>query len=130
MSSIVAIVPRLLPVVDGVGDYALRLARGLQNDFGLETQFSVGDPRWSGPDRVEEFAVTRLRERTVGHLPNALPAESRATLLLHYGGYAYAARLTSVSISLSRRAVPLMNWFDWLKERVHIHSVTRNKGHD
>jgi hypothetical protein len=35
MSSIVAIVPRLLPVVDGVGDYALRLARGLQNDFGM-----------------------------------------------------------------------------------------------
>jgi hypothetical protein len=34
---IVSIVPRLPPLADGVGDYALSTARALKQQFGIET---------------------------------------------------------------------------------------------
>jgi hypothetical protein len=36
------IVPRLHPRIDGVGDYALSLARQLRHDYGIDTHFIIG----------------------------------------------------------------------------------------
>ena len=39
-------VPRLPPAIDGVGDYALNLARQLRKDFNIQTHFIVGNSTW------------------------------------------------------------------------------------
>lgn len=91
-NELIAIVPRLPPVVDGLGDYALSLARRLRCDYGIETRFIVGDPSRGECERVEGFKVSRLRERTADELMMALSRGEGAGVLLHYGGYAYAKR--------------------------------------
>ncbi|MFL6210391.1 MAG: glycosyltransferase [Pyrinomonadaceae bacterium] len=92
MKQIVSIIPRLPPIVDGIGDYALSLARALREQGGVETNFVVGDPTWEGPESVAGFAVQRLAVRDAGALLELLPSGQSATLLLHYEGYGYANR--------------------------------------
>ncbi len=94
LDRIIAIVPRLPPAVDGLGDYGLNLARQLRQDFGLETEFVVGTPSWSGEASVEGFGVKQVPVRSRAALLELLPTEphSRATVLLHYVGYGYARR--------------------------------------
>jgi hypothetical protein len=36
------IIPRLPPAIDGVGDYALSLARQLRHDYDIDTHFIIG----------------------------------------------------------------------------------------
>ncbi len=43
---VIQIVPRLPPAVDGVGDYAYRLAKQLRAAHGIHTRFVVCDPTW------------------------------------------------------------------------------------
>lgn len=88
---LIAIVPRVAPLMDGVGDYALALARELRAEFAIETSFVVTDPVWTG-DQVEGFAVHRLPDHTPDELLKALPQGIPGTVLLHYEGYAYAKR--------------------------------------
>src|SRR5688572_26176134 len=85
-----SIIPRLAPLVDGIGDYALSLARLLRQDIGIETHFIVTDPAWTGTGKIEGFEVTHLSRPSTAELINALPAD--ATVLLHYEGYGYANR--------------------------------------
>lgn len=87
-----SIVPRLPPVIDGVGDYALSLARELRERFGINTRFIVGDPSWLEEGSVENFPVSKLINRTESRLQAILTQQQSATVLLHYGGYAYARR--------------------------------------
>jgi len=47
------------PQVDGIGDYALQLARQLRKRHGLATYFIVGNPSWSG-DSVDGFNSSAL----------------------------------------------------------------------
>lgn len=54
----ISVVPRLYPAIDGVGDYALTLARQLRSDFGVETRFIIGDPTWVGKNQLEGFNIT------------------------------------------------------------------------
>jgi hypothetical protein len=91
---ITAIVPRLPPAVDGVGDYGLNLALQLRQDFGLVTDFIVGDSDWAGVTSVEGFAVTQVQVQSAAILLDLLPSKSHssATVLLHYVGYGYAKR--------------------------------------
>jgi hypothetical protein len=91
---ITSIVPRLPSAVDGVGDYALNLAKQLRQDFGLVTEFVIGDPNWSGEAVVEGFAVKRVADCSSAALLDLLPNEqhSRTTVFLHYVGYGYAKR--------------------------------------
>jgi hypothetical protein len=89
MTCIVSIIPRLPPLVDGIGDYALSLARLIREDLGIATHFIVTDPAWTG--QIDDFAVTRLSARTSGELFSVLPTDD-ATVLLHYEGYGYAMR--------------------------------------
>jgi hypothetical protein len=94
LARITAIVPRLPPAVDGLGDYGFNLALALRQDFGLVTDFIVGDPNWVGGTSVEGFAVKQVEGQSATALLNLLPAEaqSSSTVLLHYVGYGYAKR--------------------------------------
>jgi hypothetical protein len=93
-SHITAIVPRLPPAVNGLGDYGLNLARQLRQDFGLVTDFIVGDPNWVGGTLVEGFAVKQVAAKSATALLDLLPnqSDSSAIVLLHYVGYGYAKR--------------------------------------
>ena len=94
LNRIISIVPRLPPAVDGLGDYGLNLARQLRQDFGLVTDFIVGDPTWVGEASVEGFAVKQVARQSSAALLDLLPNESHshATVFLHYVGYGYAKR--------------------------------------
>jgi hypothetical protein len=90
---VISIVPRLHPSTDGVGDYALCLARQLRKDYEIETQFIVGDPDWDGPCIVENFNVSRLETRSPTSLAStieALQEEISSTIIVHLSGYGYA----------------------------------------
>jgi len=89
-----AIIPRLPPVVDGVGDYALCLARLLRDNVGTCTRFIVTDLAWAGTDEVEGFEVSRMTSHSADELLNLLAEDSSAgaQALLHYEGYGYAQR--------------------------------------
>jgi hypothetical protein len=90
--TLIMIVPRLPPLVDGVGDYSLSLARQIKQDFGLETRFIVCDPAWSGAGG-EEFEIAALASRTSAALCQQLEAWRQPTIVvLHYVGYGYARR--------------------------------------
>jgi hypothetical protein len=88
---VISIVPRLPPVIDGVGDYALTLARQLRSSFGVETIFLVVDvqARWS-PD-IEGFEIRQLLRRSPDALVTALceGGESIPKILVQYANYAY-----------------------------------------
>jgi len=86
------IVPRLPPAIDGVGDYALNLARKLFQEFGIKTHFIVGDPTWAGATQIEEFPITKMSVCSATSLFSLLPSDRPATVLLHYVGYGYAKR--------------------------------------
>jgi hypothetical protein len=90
--NVISIVPRLPPAVDGVGDYALCLARQLRTDYGVETQFIVGDPDWDGPSVLEEFQVRRIEDRSADSLRSTfsdLKQDSQTAILVHLSGYGY-----------------------------------------
>lgn len=89
--TLTAIVPRLPPAIDGVGDYALSLARELRESFGINTRFIVGDANWIGADSVEGFQTAAVTQRNPAQLVNSL-ANADGPLMLHYGGYAYEQR--------------------------------------
>lgn len=89
---VTSIVTRLPPAIDGVGDYALHLARRLRQDFGMETHFVVGDPNWSGATQIEGFPITQVSVCSANALLSVLPSEPSTPILLHYVGYGYAKR--------------------------------------
>lgn len=91
---ITTIVPRLRPAVDGVGDYGLNLAQQMRQDFGIITNFVIGDANWSGKAIIEGFAVKQVADCSRTALLELLPNlnDINQTLLLHYVGYGYAKR--------------------------------------
>ncbi|XWK91362.1 MAG: hypothetical protein U7127_15325 [Phormidium sp.] len=90
---IISIVSGLPPAIDGVGDYALNLARQLRKDFAINTHFIVGNPKWVGADEIEGFPVSKIGDRTVSNLLSLLNKNSvQSTILLHYVCYGYALR--------------------------------------
>ncbi len=93
-NSCITIVPRLPPVVDGVGDYANLLARSLQTNFGIFTQFIACDPQKPVEANTEELlSPIQLPERTSPALLSILEQHHELdTILLHYVGYGYAQR--------------------------------------
>jgi hypothetical protein len=89
---VTSIIPRLPPAIDGVGDYALNLARQLHKDFNIQTRFVVGNPSWTGADEIEGFPVSQVTERSTNGLLTTLSDDCTATVILHYVGYGYAKR--------------------------------------
>jgi hypothetical protein len=89
---IISIVPRLPPLTDGVGDYALSTARALKQQFGIETEFVVCDPLWQGDRTLEGFKIHALSARNPGELAKLLQdlTKNSSIVLLHMSGYGYA----------------------------------------
>jgi hypothetical protein len=90
----IQIVPRLLPSVDGVGDYALSLAHQLDRDFNIKTHFLVGDPNWPGDREVAGFKASQLARQTSASLLATLQELGAApsSIILQYVGCGYARR--------------------------------------
>jgi len=89
--TIIQIVPRLPPAIDGVGDYALNLARQLRKDFGIQTHFIVGNPTWTGELEVDGFPIGHVTDSSANRLIKLLNDRS-CPVILHYVGYGYAQR--------------------------------------
>jgi hypothetical protein len=97
-NSLIQIVPSLWPAVDGIGDYALQLARQLRAQAGVETTFIVCDPAWSEHLWTGEFKVVRLKERTEKRMLEEVlwlltgDWVINSRLLLHFSPYGYQKR--------------------------------------
>ena len=91
LSTIISIVPRLPPSIDGVGDYALNLARQLRKDFNIQTHFIVGNPTWMGSLEIEGFPISQITDSSANKLVELL-SDLYSPVLLHYVGYGYAKR--------------------------------------
>jgi hypothetical protein len=94
LMSVISIVPRLYPAIDGVGDYALNLARQLRKNFGIETHFIVCDPSWNGTTTIEKFRISQIvtcSSKTLASLLNDFHMNP-TVVLLHYVGHGYARR--------------------------------------
>jgi hypothetical protein len=94
METIFQIIPALPPSINGLGDYALNLARQLRDDFAIDTCFIVADPNWLGGEDIEGFSVIKLPHRSRCALLNILQTNPYiySKILLHYVGYGYARR--------------------------------------
>ena len=99
LTHVTSIIPRLPPAIDGVGDYALNLARQLRKDFNIQTHFIVGNPTWTGAAEIEGFPVSQISMGVASHrhgspdaLLNLLSSDRTSSILLHYVGYGYAQR--------------------------------------
>ena len=81
-ATVLQIIPHLPGSYDGVGDYALALARRLQANHGLRTTFAV--PAATAVGEKEGFKV-------VSGLRSALSADCHH-VILHYANYGYQGR--------------------------------------
>ncbi|MCU1321235.1 MAG: hypothetical protein JWM43_884 [Acidobacteriaceae bacterium] len=95
--NLIQIVPGLLPKFDGIGDYAMQIARRLRERHKITTSFIVGDPEWVGGP-VEGFYATKVASRTsqglldaIAECERVIQAES-VPLLLHFSPYGYQKR--------------------------------------
>jgi glycosyltransferase involved in cell wall biosynthesis len=85
--TILHIVPRLPPAIDGVGDFATSLGETLGGRFGVENHFLSADPAQPAP-----ASGSVLRERSAGELVRGVEDRRFDFLLLHYSGYGYHKR--------------------------------------
>jgi hypothetical protein len=99
MRAIVQIVPGLPPAIDGVGDYALAIARALRERQEIESLFVVANPLSQTLGVIEGFPVTRVARKDPASLMSALRgilasgrAESTTPVLFHCSLYGYARR--------------------------------------
>jgi hypothetical protein len=84
MTTLVQLVPRLPPAVDGLGDYAALLGDGL-TAMGITTRYVVGDPAWDPAGCRHRATVVDARSATA--LATALADADQ--VLLHFVNYAY-----------------------------------------
>ncbi len=85
-------VPNLPPRIDGIGDYALKLAHRLRDQHSIQTHFLVGNPHWTGPDIIEGFPARALDSRSPAAVRQALTQLPHAPHLLHFVVYGYHKR--------------------------------------
>ena len=85
--------------MDGVGDYALAIARALRERQAIETLFVIANPAWRGPGLVEGFPVALVARKRPTALLLAMQeilASARAgpttPVLFHCSPYGYAKR--------------------------------------
>ncbi len=95
--NLIQIVPGLLPKFDGIGDYAMQIARRLRENHAIHTSFVVADPAWDGGP-VEGFFATKVGARNCDGLLDALErcersaGENNIPALLHFSPYSYQLR--------------------------------------
>jgi hypothetical protein len=83
------IVPRFPPQIDGLGDYAHRLAQHLRRAHGIDSRFLIADPAWR-PGAKTEFDGEALGRRSSRALAVALGKTD--SVILHFVGYGYQHR--------------------------------------
>lgn len=107
------IVPRLPPSIDGVGDYGLSLALQMRKDYGVQTEFIVGDPDYKVSE-IEGFKIKVVTSRSFKAIIKLLPSEPNEnhSIILHYVGYGYAKRGSPVWLCIA-----LANWTRFSKKR-------------
>lgn len=84
--TVLQIVPRLPGTFDGVGDYALNLAKALAADHGIDTTFLVA-AKTSVTSKEGYTVISGLDPHAAGAL-----AQKCAHVILHYVNYGYQAR--------------------------------------
>jgi hypothetical protein len=96
---VIQIVPQLPPYVNGLGDYAMNLARQLRKDYKIQTHFVVGDRHWEGATAIEDFPIQKVESDSAEALLSLLSSDSNQSIsastvpiLLHYVGYGYAKK--------------------------------------
>ncbi|HEV8577584.1 MAG TPA: glycosyltransferase family 1 protein [Thermoanaerobaculia bacterium] len=90
---ILQIVPTLPPPSEGVGSYALALARMLEARWELRTSFLVGDPSWRSGAESGPFTAAPVPARRPEALTDALESAGDGTaVLVHYANYGYQRR--------------------------------------
>jgi len=96
---LVQIVAGLPPKIDGVGDYALTVARAMRAQHGIDSLFVVADPAWQGPETVDGFHAITVEKRSPGSLVSAIErvlyvagSTAKTPVLLHCSLYGYAQR--------------------------------------
>jgi hypothetical protein len=90
MKTILSIVPRLPPAIDGVGDYAWLLSKKLADRHQISTQFITCDPIESD---IKDPSQIQLPQRSADALLTILDKfDNIDTILLQYVGYGYAKR--------------------------------------
>ena len=96
---LVQIVTGLPPQVDGVGDYALGIARELRSNEDVDSTFLIANPKWQGPNQVQGFAALAVAQRTrhafysgMEELLSSCEATPSTALLLHCSMYGLAKR--------------------------------------
>lgn len=92
MAGLVHIVPRMPPMVDGVGDYAINLAKCLFNYCGISSRFIVADPAWPESEQCNGFPAHKLKSINSIELSDCLKSYSGNVFLLHYVGYGFNTR--------------------------------------
>ncbi len=93
MTTILSIVARLPPAIDGVGDYACLLAEALATGNGISTQFIACDPLQPAQSGICALDPIQISHRSSQSLLASLDlCDDLDTLLLHYVGYGYAKR--------------------------------------
>ncbi len=85
---ILQVVPRIAPDMDGVGEYAVRLAKQLRCAQQIDTAFVVMHTSDETPSRLDGFDVYRLRSHTVEALLETVPADV-SVVVLQYSNYPY-----------------------------------------
>lgn len=85
---IVQIVPRVPPLVDGIGDYSLKLASHLREHHSISTQFLVCQQRKKLNPTLDGFSTIGLSQQDIASFMQALPQEMRY-VILHYTNYPY-----------------------------------------
>jgi hypothetical protein len=93
MKTILSIVPRLPPAIDGVGDYADRVARILASQHQISTKFIACDPLAPLDNSSNDSIGIQLEQRSADALLASLNNfDNIDTLLLHYVSYGYDKR--------------------------------------
>jgi len=81
------------PLVNGVADFALALARALRRNQQIDSTFLVCNPQWDGPSEIDGFRLTALRTRRPEDLRVALQcaADGAESILLQLSPYGFDA---------------------------------------
>jgi hypothetical protein len=90
---VVMIVPKLPPEIDGLGDYAMSLAKKLRQEFGINTWFIVCDPFWRGDLELEGFQISQIATHSSSALLEKLKNfPANVSVLVNYVLHAYSAK--------------------------------------